>query len=162
MAAPAVVCSGVVSSLPALKRTRTLISYCCAIPSSISSVTASGSERHKILRTGSRHFVSRSSHALQVLCRTKDQPNASNSRSNVINMVDPLEAKRLAAEQAKVLQALAKFQRQKEIEATNGGWAMVGLTSGLFIEAYTGKNIVSQVLDYFRSLFEIIQDALPS
>lgn len=37
------------------------------------------------------------------------------------------------------------MQRQRRIEATNGGWAMLGLTAGVVIEGYTGKGILLQV-----------------
>jgi hypothetical protein len=36
-------------------------------------------------------------------------------------------------------------QRQRAVEAVNGGWAVIGLTAGLVIEGYTGKNILYQV-----------------
>jgi hypothetical protein len=36
-------------------------------------------------------------------------------------------------------------QRQKEIKAINGGWAVLGLTPGLIIDGYTGKSILIQV-----------------
>jgi len=37
------------------------------------------------------------------------------------------------------------MQRQRKIEAINGGWAMLGLTAGLVIEAQTGNGILLQV-----------------
>lgn len=36
-------------------------------------------------------------------------------------------------------------QRQRQIEAINGAWAMIGLTAGLVIEGGTGKSIPDQV-----------------
>lgn len=60
-------------------------------------------------------------------------------------MVDPLEAKRLAAKQMEVIKGRERQQRRREIEAINGAWAIIGLTIGLIIEAQTGKGIVAQV-----------------
>lgn len=37
------------------------------------------------------------------------------------------------------------LQRQRQIEAINGAWAMIGLTAGLVIESRTGKGILAQV-----------------
>lgn len=79
-----------------------------------------------------------------------------------IVMVDPIEAKRLAAEQMKQLQAKAEFKRQRTIEAINGGWAMLGLTVGIVIEGYTGKTILSQVAGYLHVLADTLDKYLPS
>lgn len=38
------------------------------------------------------------------------------------------------------------LQRQREIEAVNGAWAMIGLTAGLVIEGHTGNSILAQVI----------------
>ncbi|EFJ24403.1 hypothetical protein SELMODRAFT_150122 [Selaginella moellendorffii] len=64
-------------------------------------------------------------------------------------MLDPLEAKRLAAVEMERIKFPKKhFQRRREIEAINGGWAMLGLTSGIIIESHTGKSIPDQVIGY--------------
>ncbi|KAG6770111.1 hypothetical protein POTOM_025779 [Populus tomentosa] len=68
----------------------------------------------------------------------------SNPMKEVI-MVDPLEAKRLAAIQMKEIQRRERFKRRRQIEAINGAWAMIGLTAGLVIEGHTGKSILEQV-----------------
>ncbi|KAA8522792.1 hypothetical protein F0562_009215 [Nyssa sinensis] len=60
-------------------------------------------------------------------------------------LVDPLEAKRLAAKQMEEIKAKEKFKRRRRIEAINGAWAMIGLTAGLVIEGHTGNGIVSQL-----------------
>eukprot|EP00850_Spirogloea_muscicola_P023932 SM000409S15233 [mRNA] locus=s409:17601:18322:+ [translate_table: standard] len=39
----------------------------------------------------------------------------------------------------------AAFQRLREIEAVNGGWAMLGLTSGIVVEGVAGQGILAQV-----------------
>ncbi|CAN0911242.1 Cyclic nucleotide-gated ion channel 17 [Linum grandiflorum] len=93
-----------------------------------------------------------------VASRTKSQvsrisatPNVSGSgytKSEVI-MVDPTEAKRLAAKQMVEIRRKEKLERRKEIEAINGAWAMIGLTAGLVIEGYTGKSILEQVKPAF-------------
>eukprot|EP00250_Pteridium_aquilinum_P001033 c11218_g1_i1 orf=357-839(-) len=88
------------------------------------------------------------------------QKVVSSAQKQVV-MVDPIEAKRLAAEQMKQLQAKAKLKRQRTIEAINGGWAMLGLTACLVIEGYTGKTILSQVAGYLHVLADIFDDYLP-
>ncbi|KAK2985275.1 hypothetical protein RJ640_009788 [Escallonia rubra] len=67
-------------------------------------------------------------------------------------MVDPLEAKRLAAIQMEKFKAKEKFKRQRRIEAINGAWAMIGLTAGLVIEGQTGNSIPSQLAGYWAAL----------
>ncbi|XP_030523503.1 uncharacterized protein LOC115736124 isoform X2 [Rhodamnia argentea] len=79
-------------------------------------------------------------------------PNMSSGRGSSINdviMVDPLEAKRLAAKQMQQLQAKEKFQRRRKLEAINGAWAMIGLAAGLVVEGQTGKGILSQLAGYW-------------
>ncbi|KDP34245.1 hypothetical protein JCGZ_07816 [Jatropha curcas] len=74
-------------------------------------------------------------------------PNVSgkgDSKREII-MVDPLEAKRLAAKQMQEIQAKERIKRRRLIEAINGAWAMIGLTAGLVIEGQTGKSILDQV-----------------
>ncbi|KAK1289657.1 hypothetical protein QJS10_CPB18g00269 [Acorus calamus] len=63
---------------------------------------------------------------------------------NEVIMVDPLEAKRLAAKQMEELQAKERLKRRRQTEAINGAWAMIGLTAGLVIEGQTGNNILNQ------------------
>ncbi|XP_041019040.1 uncharacterized protein LOC121260982 isoform X1 [Juglans microcarpa x Juglans regia] len=67
-------------------------------------------------------------------------------------MVDPLEAKRLAAKQMKEIKAKEKFKRRRQIEAINGAWAMIGLTAGLVIEGQTGKSILAQLAGYWSTI----------
>ncbi|KAH6828687.1 hypothetical protein C2S53_013709 [Perilla frutescens var. hirtella] len=67
-------------------------------------------------------------------------------------MVDPLEAKRLAAKQMEQIKAKEKFKKRRQIEAINGAWAMIGLTAGLVIEGHTGKNILAQLAGYWDAL----------
>ncbi|PHT75222.1 hypothetical protein T459_18744 [Capsicum annuum] len=84
------------------------------------------------------------SRAIRVLAN----PNASRGEERtkkVVIMVDPLEAKRLAAKQMEEIKAKERFQRRRQIEAINGAWAMIGLTVGLVIEGHTGLSIPSQV-----------------
>ncbi|MCO5562757.1 hypothetical protein L7F22_016389 [Adiantum nelumboides] len=84
------------------------------------------------------------------------------SAVKVVVMVDPIEAKRLAVEQMKQLEAKAKFKRQRAIEAINGGFAMLGITGCLIIEGYTGKPILSQVAGYLHVLADIFDKYLPA
>ncbi|XVF47788.1 hypothetical protein PTKIN_Ptkin03bG0139100 [Pterospermum kingtungense] len=75
-------------------------------------------------------------------------PNVSSGEGdpgNEVIMVDPLEAKRLAAQQLVQIKAKEKLKRRRQIEAINGAWAMIGLTAGLVIEGQTGKSILAQV-----------------
>ncbi|PHU10963.1 hypothetical protein BC332_17893 [Capsicum chinense] len=70
----------------------------------------------------------------------------------VVIMVDPLEAKRLAAKQMEEIKAKERFQRRRQIEAINGAWAMIGLTVGLVIEGHTGLSIPSQLASYVAAV----------
>ncbi|CAM6088533.1 unnamed protein product [Calypogeia fissa] len=78
------------------------------------------------------------------------------SGKQVVIMVDPVEAKRLAAAEMKAIQARAKLKRQTEIEAINGGWAMIGLTAGIVIDGYTGKSILLQIAGYLDGIVDIL------
>ncbi|XP_041021911.1 uncharacterized protein LOC121263158 isoform X2 [Juglans microcarpa x Juglans regia] len=85
--------------------------------------------------------------AFQILAN----PNVSSGKRGSVKeviMVDPLEAKRLAAKQMQEIKAKQKFKRC-EIEAINGAWAMIGLTAGLVIEGQTGKSILAQLAGYW-------------
>ncbi|KAL0552238.1 hypothetical protein IC582_011344 [Cucumis melo] len=97
--------------------------------------------------------VGRSTH------RTRGQAfrisNVSPAKDGLIKqviMVDPLEAKRMAAKEMEKIKAKEKFKRRRQIEAINGAWAMIGLTAGLVIEGQTGKGILAQLADYFSIL----------
>ncbi|KAG6495919.1 uncharacterized protein LOC121992574 [Zingiber officinale] len=71
-------------------------------------------------------------------------------------MVDPVEAKRLAAKQMQEIKAKEKLKRRRQAEAINGTLAMIGLTAGLVIEGQTGKGLLGQLAGYlaaFISLF---------
>ncbi|XP_010048695.2 uncharacterized protein LOC104437454 [Eucalyptus grandis] len=89
--------------------------------------------------------------AFRLLANPKMSSERESSIKDVI-MVDPLEAKRLAAKQMQQLQAKEKFQRRRQIEAINGAWAMIGLTAGLVIEGQTGKGILSQLAGYWDAI----------
>ncbi|XP_027070040.1 uncharacterized protein LOC113775310 [Coffea eugenioides] len=78
-------------------------------------------------------------------------PPGRRSSSKVVNMVDPLEAKRLAAKQMVQIKAKERLKRRREIEAINGAWAMLGLTAGLVIEGQTGHGILSQLAGYWAA-----------
>ncbi|KAL6634000.1 hypothetical protein ACP70R_026671 [Stipagrostis hirtigluma subsp. patula] len=74
-----------------------------------------------------------------------------NSGENVV-MVDPLEAKRLAAKQMQEVRAREKLKRRRQAEAINGALAMIGLTAGLVLEGQTGKGILGQLAGYLEGL----------
>ncbi|KAF3452850.1 hypothetical protein FNV43_RR03283 [Rhamnella rubrinervis] len=80
---------------------------------------------------------------VSIIVSLKVPPHKKGSSKEVI-MVDPLEAKRLAAKQMQEIKAKEKFKRQRQIEAINGAWAIIGLTAGLVIESQTGKGILAQ------------------
>ncbi|XP_013595926.1 PREDICTED: uncharacterized protein LOC106304085 [Brassica oleracea var. oleracea] len=93
--------------------------------------------------------------------RVLANPNASSpppgrvkAKKEVI-MVDPLEAKRLAAKQMEEIKGRERQQRRREIESINGAWAIIGLTIGLIIEAQTGKGILAQLVGYWSSLLHL-------
>ncbi|KAI3472455.1 hypothetical protein Pfo_029575 [Paulownia fortunei] len=81
------------------------------------------------------------------------QASSDKGKSNkVVVMVDPLEAKRLAARQMEQIKAKEKFKKRRQIEAINGAWAMIGLTAGLVIEGHTGNSILAQLAGYWAAL----------
>lgn len=92
---------------------------------------------------------------LQVLADANAPPGKGRKAKEVI-MVDPLEAKRLAAKQMQEIQAREKLKRQRQIEAINGAWAMIGLTAGLVVEGQTGHGILEQVAGYFASILSFV------
>ncbi|KAF4383866.1 hypothetical protein CsatB_013623 [Cannabis sativa] len=92
--------------------------------------------------------------AIQVLANPNVSSGKERPKKEVI-MVDPLEAKRLAAKQMAKIKAKEKFKRQRQIEAINGAWAMIGLTAGLVIEGQTGKAILAQLADYWNAVVHI-------
>lgn len=89
--------------------------------------------------------------AFHVLANPNVSPSKGSSKKEVI-MVDPLEAKRLAAKQMEVIKAKEKLRRRRQIEAINGAWAMIGLTAGLVIEGQTGNSILSQLVGYWEAI----------
>ncbi|KAK2646505.1 hypothetical protein Ddye_021700 [Dipteronia dyeriana] len=89
--------------------------------------------------------------AFQIMATSNVSPGEKKSSKEVI-MVDPLEAKRLAAKQFQDIKAKEKFKRRRQIEAINGAWAMFGLTAGLVIEGQTGKSILAQMAGYFSAI----------
>ncbi|KAL0337796.1 UNVERIFIED_CONTAM: hypothetical protein Scaly_2054700 [Sesamum calycinum] len=91
------------------------------------------------------------SQAIRVLANPNVSPDKRRSNKEVI-MVDPLEAKRLAAKQMEQIKAKEKFKKQRQIEAINGAWAMIGLTAGLVIEGHTGNSILAQLAGYWAAL----------
>ncbi|KAK9275912.1 hypothetical protein L1049_023186 [Liquidambar formosana] len=91
------------------------------------------------------------SQAFQVLANPNVSPGKRDFNTEII-MVDPLEAKRLAAKQMQQIQAKEKFKRRRQIEAINGAWAMIGLTAGLVIEGHTGNSILAQLAGYWSTI----------
>ncbi|KAK1275177.1 hypothetical protein QJS04_geneDACA003941 [Acorus gramineus] len=92
----------------------------------------------------------RESHVCRVLVNAKASPGKKILKEVI--MVDPLEAKRLAAKQMEELQAKERLKRRRQIEAINGAWAMIGLTAGLVIEGQTGNNILNQLAGYWSTI----------
>ncbi|XVE71749.1 hypothetical protein DITRI_Ditri10aG0176800 [Diplodiscus trichospermus] len=92
--------------------------------------------------------------AFQILANA-NVSSGKGDRGNEVIMVDPLEAKRLAAKQMEKIKAKEKFKRRRQIEAINGAWAMIGLTAGLVIEGQTGKSILAQLAGYLSAIIHI-------
>ncbi|XWS27290.1 hypothetical protein CRYUN_Cryun26dG0102300 [Craigia yunnanensis] len=124
--------------------------------------SSSNLQFHHCSATIFRWRFGRDQHSSLVTSRTKGQafrilanPNVSSVKGdpgNEVIMVDPLEAKRLAAKQMKQIKAKEKFKRRRQIEAINGAWAMIGLTAGLVIEGQTGKSILAQLAGYLSAI----------
>ncbi|KAL2644957.1 hypothetical protein R1flu_012544 [Riccia fluitans] len=74
-------------------------------------------------------------------------------------MVDPVEAKKLAAIEMQSIRAKEKLKKQRRIEAINGGFAVLGLTTGLILEGYTGKSIPYQIFGYLDGLGNFLSQA---
>nr|GEX19313.1 chlorophyll a-b binding protein [Tanacetum cinerariifolium] len=77
---------------------------------------------------------------------------ASGKAKKEVIMVDPAEAKRLAAKQMETIKKKQTFKRRRQIEAINGAWAMLGLTAGLVIEGQTGNGILAQLTGYWAAV----------
>ncbi|KAK6151505.1 hypothetical protein DH2020_014140 [Rehmannia glutinosa] len=50
---------------------------------------------------------------------------------------------------SQAIRVLANPNRQRQIEAINGAWAMIGITAGLVIEGHTGNSIPAQLAGYW-------------
>ncbi|GFP89730.1 hypothetical protein PHJA_001116800 [Phtheirospermum japonicum] len=91
------------------------------------------------------------SQAIRVLANPNASSDRKSSKKEVV-MVDPLEAKRLAAKQMEQITAKENFKNRRQIEAINGAWAMIGLTAGLVIEGHTGNTIIAQLAGYWDAI----------
>lgn len=92
--------------------------------------------------------------AFRILANSNVSSGKDGSKNDVI-MVDPVEAKRLAAKQMEKIKAREKLKRRRQIEAINGAWAMIGLTAGLVVEGKTGKVILMQLADYLSAIIHV-------
>ncbi|ONK81938.1 uncharacterized protein A4U43_C01F34460 [Asparagus officinalis] len=104
--------------------------------------------REQLAYTG---LQKRNQHVIRVFA-TARTPQGKRTKGNDIIMVDPLEAKRLAAQQMQEIKAREKRKRRRQIEAINGAWAMIGLTAGLVIEGQTGHGMLAQVAGYLEAI----------
>jgi hypothetical protein len=80
-------------------------------------------------------------------------------------MVPPAVAKDIADKDMEKRNKAAAYQRLREIEANNGGWAMLGLTLGVVTEGITRKGILAQIasmIDWVSGVIDAISSALPS
>ncbi|WVZ74654.1 hypothetical protein U9M48_022814 [Paspalum notatum var. saurae] len=98
----------------------------------------------------SGHTLYRRSKALA--SASADSPKVKRSSGDSVVMVDPLEAKRLAAKQMQEIRAKEKLKKRRRAEAINGALAMIGLTAGLLVEAQTGKGILGQLAEYLTAI----------
>ncbi|CAL5020966.1 unnamed protein product [Urochloa decumbens] len=97
----------------------------------------------------SGHTLHRRSHVLAFA--SADAPQGKRSSGENVVMVDPLEAKRLAAKQMQEIRGKEKLKR-RQAEAINGALAMIGLTAGLVVEGQTGKGILGQLAGYLAAI----------
>ncbi|KAI3801678.1 hypothetical protein L1987_29790 [Smallanthus sonchifolius] len=86
---------------------------------------------------------------VQVATANANVTVASGKAKKEVIMVDPAEAKRLAAKQMEAIKKKQTFKRRRQIEAINGAWAMLGLTASLVIEGQTGNGILAQFAGYW-------------
>ncbi|VFQ87949.1 unnamed protein product [Cuscuta campestris] len=93
---------------------------------------------------------------IRLLAKLNASQRNRSSKKEVI-MVDPLEAKRLAAEEKEEIETKQRLKRRRQIEAINGAWAMIGLTAGLVIEGHTGKSILAQLAGYSSAIISIFE-----
>ncbi|XP_062222805.1 uncharacterized protein LOC133921793 [Phragmites australis] len=101
----------------------------------------------------SGHTSYRRSHVQSFLAfASADAPQSKRSSGYNVVMVDPLEAKRLAAKQMQEIRATEKLKRRRQAEAINGALAMIGLTVGLIVEGQTGKGILGQLAGYLVAI----------
>ncbi|KAK3154598.1 hypothetical protein QOZ80_2BG0192710 [Eleusine coracana subsp. coracana] len=95
----------------------------------------------------------RRSHVLRFLAfASADAPRTKRSSGDSVVMVDPLEAKRLAARQMQEIRARETLKKRRQAEAINGALAMIGLTAGLIVEGQTGKGILGQLAGYLAAI----------
>ncbi|XP_028103172.1 uncharacterized protein LOC114302353 [Camellia sinensis] len=136
-----------------------IISGGLSISTSLSSSSSSSSINHSstVFKWGLRRdqetklFTHRTKgQAVRVLANPNVTPRKAEKKEVI--MVDPLEAKRLAAKQMAEIKEKERLKRRREIEAINGAWAMIGLTAGLVIEGHTGNSILSQLAGYWAAI----------
>ncbi|XP_021755349.1 uncharacterized protein LOC110720615 isoform X2 [Chenopodium quinoa] len=127
----------------------------CIIPSTprqpfLTQRSASIQQWHLMGKQHSRQFA-HTRGAFRMLADSNASSGKGSFRKEVL-MVDPLEAKKLAAKQYVEIRSKEKFERRRQIEAINGAWAMIGLTAGLVIEGHTGKTILGQLDGYWHAI----------
>ncbi|CAO2039601.1 unnamed protein product [Urochloa humidicola] len=102
----------------------------------------------------SGHTLHGRSHVLAFA--SADAPQGKRSSGENVVMVDPLEAKRLAAKQMQGIRAKEKLKKQRQAEAINGALAMIGLTAGLVVEGQTEKGILGQLAGYLAAISSLL------
>ncbi|KAG2652282.1 hypothetical protein PVAP13_1NG363095 [Panicum virgatum] len=136
----------------------TSLCFSSTIPSPAS--CSSGSSRLLSIRSTIQykqrgHTLHRRSHMLAFA--SADAPQGKRSSGENVVMVDPLEAKRLAAKQMQEIRAKEKLKKQRQAEAINGALAMIGLTVGLVVEGRTGKGILGQLAGYLAAISSLFE-----
>ncbi|GAB2246916.1 hypothetical protein Droror1_Dr00006798 [Drosera rotundifolia] len=96
-----------------------------------------------------------------LLVSAKDNVFLAKGTKKEVIMVDPLEAKRIAAREMEEIRAREEFERKRRGEALNGALAMIGLTASLVIEGQTGKGIVGQLYGYVKSIISYVLGIYP-
>ncbi|KAL2939773.1 High molecular mass early light-inducible protein HV58 chloroplastic [Bienertia sinuspersici] len=119
--------------------------------SSLAQSSSSILEWHFMGKPHTRLHTHTRGHAFRMLAN----PNVSSGKSDFkkdILMVDPLEAKKLAAKQMAEIKTKERFEKRRRIEVINGAWAMIGLTAALVVEGRIGKGILGQLDGYWHAV----------
>ncbi|KAL9249320.1 hypothetical protein AKJ16_DCAP00810 [Drosera capensis] len=112
-------------------------------------------------RNGDARLSTPKAQGHKLLVAGKDNVFLAKGTKKEVIMVDPLEAKRIAAREMEEIRAREEFGRKRRGEAINGALAMIGLTASLVIEGRTGKGIVGQLYGYVNLIISYVLSIYP-